>query len=463
MTDEGKKLNLKYIIVGSVTGALLLIYLGFSLFFAGHYFFRTTINGVDVSLKNEAAAQKLVQQKATEYKLTITGRDEMTETLQGADIELTVTPGEEFYAINNFQNGLIWIKGVFVKSEYTPKNSVTYNKETVEMMLDAMSFFQPENIHLPQDASISDYDATNGCYYIMPEYYGTNIYVTRAKITIKNAIKSLEEKLDLSEAGCYSNPRTLADDEELIDLLGILNTYTGAYIRYDWNDEEEIIDGSVISEWLKIEAGTVKLDEEAVAEYVKEKSLEHDTYGKKRDFTTYNGDIVTLPSGAFGWKTDRDAEKEFIIETVSTGETAEREPVYTCEGAVKGAEDIGPSYVEINLSAQHLYLWVDSEVVLESDFVSGSIAGGHATPSGVFGLTYKTTNATLRGPDYESFVYYWMPFNGDVGMHDATWRRSFGGDIYLESGSHGCINLPKSKAVAIYDYVYKGFPVICYY
>ena len=60
-------------------------------------------------------------------------------------------------------------------------------------------------------------------------------------------------------------------------------------------------------------------------------------------------------------------------------------------------------------------------------------------------------------------VSYWMPFNGNIGMHDASWRSSFGGDIYKTNGSHGCINLPVSVAQELYGYVEKGTPVICYY
>ena len=85
-------------------------------------------------------------------------------------------------------------------------------------------------------------------------------------------------------------------------------------------------------------------------------------------------------------------------------------------------------------------------------------------------LKYKEKDTTLRGPkkedgsyEWESPVTYWMPFNGNVGMHDATWRRAFGGTIYLTSGSHGCINLPLHMAASIYEYVSTGFPVVCYY
>ena len=84
-------------------------------------------------------------------------------------------------------------------------------------------------------------------------------------------------------------------------------------------------------------------------------------------------------------------------------------------------------------------------------------------PAGVFGLTYKTMNAVLRGADYETPVVYWMPYHGNFGMHDATWRTEFGGDIYLTDGSHGCVNLPLESAAAIYSQIGEGFPVICYY
>ena len=134
------------------------------------------------------------------------------------------------------------------------------------------------------------------------------------------------------------------------------------------------------------------------------------------------------------------------------------------KGAQKGSDDIGNSYVEIDLTNQHLYLFQNGSIVLETDFVSGNMSkAGCMTPPGVFGLTYKTKNAVLRGADYETPVNYWMPFNGNVGMHDATWRGSFGGTIYLTSGSHGCVNLPLNMAAAIYEYVSTGFPVVCYY
>lgn len=86
-----------------------------------------------------------------------------------------------------------------------------------------------------------------------------------------------------------------------------------------------------------------------------------------------------------------------------------------------------------------------------------------ATPGGIYRLKYIERYAVLRGPGYAAPVDFWMPFNGGIGMHDATWRSRFGGEIYTYDGSHGCINCPYYLAEAIYDNIEAGTPVICYY
>ena len=117
------------------------------------------------------------------------------------------------------------------------------------------------------------------------------------------------------------------------------------------------------------------------------------------------------------------------------------------------------------LVSKNKYVQEISNLVFETDFVSGTMNSTPdcVSPAGVFDITYKTTNATLRGGDYEQFVYYWMPFFGNYGMHDATWRWQFGGNIFMTDGSHGCLNLPLDAAATIYSYMYEGYPVICYY
>jgi hypothetical protein len=72
------------------------------------------------------------------------------------------------------------------------------------------------------------------------------------------------------------------------------------------------------------------------------------------------------------------------------------------------------------------------------------------------------TNRYLVGNGYKSWVNYFMPFNGGIGLHDASWRQNFGGTYYLYNGSHGCINMPYSAVKKIFENVSVGTKVIVY-
>ena len=189
----------------------------------------------------------------------------------------------------------------------------------------------------------------------------------------------------------------------------------------------------------------------------------HDTVFRPRTFQTSYGTEITIKNGDYGWWMDTDQEVAELTEMIEQGQSGERTPVYRQTAASYDTPDYGNTYVEINLTAQHLFLYKDGQLILESDFVSGNVARGYTTPGGIFGLTYKQRDATLTGETYRTPVSFWMPFNNNIGMHDATWRREFGKNIYLTNGSHGCINLPYSAAKEIYGYVEKNTPVICYY
>lgn len=273
----------------------------------------------------------------------------------------------------------------------------------------------------------------------------------------------MERKIDLEEKGCYRVAKTEEENKILTGARDKANKYMQSEIVYNWNGNEVLVDAHMIHDWVIIDGNSVELDEEKIGGFIAEQAKKYDTYGKNRIFHTTDGREIELKSGAYGWKTNKDEEKNELIEDLKKGEVIEREPVYSYTAAQPGDKDIGNTYVEIDLGNQHLYLYVEEKMILESDFVSGNASRGWNTPAGVFGLTYKTKNAVLRGPGYETPVNYWMPFNGNIGMHDATWRSSFGGDIYLTNGSHGCINLPFENAKIIYEYVYTGFPVVCYY
>ncbi len=151
-----------------------------------------------------------------------------------------------------------------------------------------------------------------------------------------------------------------------------------------------------------------------------------------------------------------------LIEAIKSGKSQTIEPEYTYKGYVRDTNDIGNTYVEVSLSAQHMWFYKNGQLLVDTDVVTGNHNLGHDTKTGIYAIMYKERNATLVGEDYSSPVKYWMPFYANVGIHDASWRTTFGGSEYLNNGSHGCVNTPEANAEKIFNNIEKGVPVVVY-
>lgn len=209
-----------------------------------------------------------------------------------------------------------------------------------------------------------------------------------------------------------------------------------------------------------------------MAEYVAQLAATHDTVNTEREFCTTSGRTVQVYSSVYGWKIDQEKEIETIMQEMIAGVQINREPVYAMRANARGMNDIGSTYIEVDLSAQHLYYYQDGSIILESDIVSGDMQyAKRQTPPGIFQLYYKKSPSVLKGKmlengkyEYERPVTYWMPFNGGIGFHDASWQPYFGGNRFREGGgSHGCINLPADKAAELYNRIDESVPIVCFY
>jgi len=121
----------------------------------------------------------------------------------------------------------------------------------------------------------------------------------------------------------------------------------------------------------------------------------------------------------------------------------------------------GSTYIEICVAQQHMWVYKNGSQIASTDVVTGNY-GSNDTPKGYYDVDYKAYDTYLYGADYVSHVYYWMPFYGGYGIHDAEWRSSFGGSIYKGNGSHGCVNTPYGAMSTIYNNIPSGTPVIIY-
>ena len=124
----------------------------------------------------------------------------------------------------------------------------------------------------------------------------------------------------------------------------------------------------------------------------------------------------------------------------------------------------GGNYCEVDLTNQMVYVYKNGElVVIKSVCYRMYFKRSWNTYRSVFYLLKKIRTEYLRGDGYKSWVNFFIPFNGGIGFHDASWRSTFGGNIYMYSGSHGCINMPYSAAKKLYENVTLDEKVIVYW
>lgn len=461
-----KKLTKKkqgWVIAGLVFLALVTVYLGIAVYFSSHFFFQTTINGVDASGKSVQSVEKLITAEIDQYQIAIEPREGETETIQGLAVDLKPVFDGTLEVELRKQNQFVWPTAFFRDSVIELETMVDYNKEKLKEEAKNLEMMDEAQMRKAEDAMISKYSKKTG-YTIIPEEEGTVVDEEKFFEILEDSVTNLKGSISMVEEDCYVKPEFTQDSEELVKLAETMNKYVGAAITYDFGDKQEVLDGKTINKWVSVneEEHIAQLSQEKIAEYVSYLADTYNTAGKSKSLKSSYGTNVTVSGGDYGWKIDQEKEAEALEKNIKKGEKITKEPEYSQTANSRSGNDYGNTYVEVNLTAQHLYYYKEGNLILETDFVSGNDAKGWSTPVGAYGLYYKQLDKTLRGEGYATPVDFWMPFNGGVGFHDANWRRDFGGNYYKRNGSHGCVNMPHSAAKTLYDNIEAGCAVLVY-
>lgn len=400
------------------------------------------------------------KEKAKEYKLTITSKDLDESVLSADDLGVGIDEKvlySDLQTIMNDKSNIAWMLDKLKSKEYKVNADYTYNGDLVEKKVTEIC--KSKTLKKATNAKVK-YDEAKKCYVIQEEDNGSKLEFDRVYEEITNAIVNEETSIDLS--GCIKGAKITTESAKLKRTVDKLNKYL-VNIKVDFGDREENIDADLIHTWIKVNKNcSVSFDKDKIKEEVIRWSEKYDTFGTTRKFKTHSGKVINISGGSYGWMIRRDYTVDRIVETIIEGKDAEMEPVYSYEGFRREKDEIGDTYIEVGLSEQHVWVYDKGKLVLDTPCVTGNVSLGHGTPSGVYPLNYKTRNATLSGQGYSTPVSYWMPFNNNIGLHDASWRSSFGGSIYRTGGSHGCVNLPVDKARQMYNLVIEKEPVIVY-
>ncbi|MCR5715644.1 MAG: L,D-transpeptidase/peptidoglycan binding protein [Lachnospiraceae bacterium] len=294
----------------------------------------------------------------------------------------------------------------------------------------------------------------------------------RAIAESMQAMQNGEQSISLEMAGLYEDPELTAKEQELIDYAGEISAFLNFTISIDLGDQTIAIGHPELSfllqtsedplTLLRDENGSFLWDSELIAAFAETFADTYSTYGKSREFVTSSGESVTIDAGTYGSEIDADALNAFLQEAIPARCDQTYVPEYTREAYVRGVDDIGGHYIEIDLTGQTLYYYKDHTLVLSTPVVTGNLLRHRETPPGAYYIYLKQQNRTLKGPNYSAHVNYWMPIKKGIGIHDALWRDEFGGDIYETDGSHGCINTPLEAMEILYEQTEVGVPVILY-
>ncbi len=437
---------------------------------------RLSIYGVSVSgMTIEKAAQKLEETfEAAELIFRENGEELYRTTLGEADFSLDPDALRE--ELGQVQSKLLGERGIIEKKrDITIAYTIQTDEEKLSAAISAEHFEAEPGRTMSEDAYL-EYDSDAGAFVIRSSWQGNVIDEDNLKQVISDAMEeafarspiqeSVTVKLDVRS---YQTVSVTEDDEELIIKANQLNeslaNYKNTSVVYVFGSQTVELDSDTICSWLEITDDGVELDTSKIQAYIDELAAVYDTKYVERYFTTTAGDTVTVSNNEYGYTIDQDGEYAQLCEDLQSGTTITREPVYSNEGLTRnGVDDLAGCYIEVSLDQQYLWLYKDYSLIIGTDIVSGKPTEERETLQGAFPIAYKASPYTLSSEyyGYETDVTYWMPFANGQGLHDATWRSSFGGTLYQTYGSHGCINLPLAAAATIYNTITAGYPIIIY-
>ena len=401
----------------------------------------------------------LILEQAEGYGLTLLERGGTEESVTAQQLGMSFSETENVRNYKRVQNGFLWPRMFWQQDTYQIAPDITFDEETFDETLASLSCVREGEE--PEDARV---ELTADGYELYPEQQGSRIKEDVLKEQVRAAAETLTETVDLEEAGCYEAPSLTADSPEITELTAKLDQWFATEVTYEFGSQTEVVDSSVVAGFIQLDGCEASLSEEAVRAWVAGLADRRDTYKKSRQFNSTLRGVITVSGGNYGWQIDQETETAALLASVEKGETAAKQPAWSREGKAWGDNnDVGDTYIEVDMGAQHMWAYKDGALLIDTDVVTGNISRNYGTPSMVAAIQYKDRNAVLRGDNYATPVKYWMPFYGNYGIHDASWRREFGGTVYLTNGSHGCVNTPPAAMKVIFENIDSGTPVVLYY
>lgn len=449
-------------------GVISFVYFGLAAYYKEGFSAGTWLNGVYCTGKSIQTVNEELLHNYQYDDITITDNEGREETLSFENMEMKADFTFSLQTLLSNQNPYLWMEnfGANVQKEIEPRIFVDE-----ERLREAVAELECIKAAIPNEKRQFEIEKAEEGYRLKNEMKDA-IMPEVVYEKVLEAVNTGKKKLNLKEAGCYEDLTLSVEMLELNQIWEKVNNFQQCGISYQFGDKLEEVDASVAANWITLDEnhqfvfdvnGELVLYEEGIEDYIKWLAQKYDTYGTTRTFQTTRGDVVTIEGGIYGNKLNQKAEVAYLKEAFTKGVREVRIPEYEKKALYQGSDDIGPTYIEIDLGNQKMYYYIEKTLYVEAPIVTGDMMRKRSTPAAVCFVNAKQKNRVLRGPGYASFVNFWMPVKGGIGIHDAPWRKEFGGEIFKKNGSHGCINTPYEEMVKIFERAEVGTPVIMYY
>ena len=472
-TEEPKKKSKKGLIITlSIVGALVIgivaAYLGISSYFKDKFVMGTNVNGIDCSEKTLAEVEAMLQKQVEEYAITIHLTNGKSEVIKGTDIGIKYGGYKQLKEAFDKQNAYYWPKAFFEETNIKAEIVFEYDQEKLNTMIAGLECVKPENQVAPISAAVIYKD---GSFVIQDEVYGTQLDMTKVNEVIHSGVAAMEPEVNLEESGCYVQPVFKKDSKEVLAAQTEANKYISASITYSLDNIVVVVDKDDIAPWVSVDANmTPVIDTAKVKAFTDTLGSKYNTGNRSGVITTPTGKQANVAVAGYGRQVGSQADCNQLVSEIKEGKTVTRSPIISRQATPEGQFAWGTTYVEVDITEQHMWYIVNGQIAFETDVVTGK-KGKNDTPTGTYTILEKMRNKVLRGrplangkPSYLTPVSYWMRVTwSGIGFHDAGWQPTFGGDRYVNNGSHGCINMPPAKAKEFYGMLSVGCSVVIHY
>lgn len=456
------------VILGIAAVSLMVTYVGLAIYYRNAFIYGTWINGIYCTGKSIQEVNEELTKDFTYEGVTITDKNGNAYVISAEEISYQFDFRRALEIYQKRQNPWMWVESLLGWHQVDLAPVVSYDQGAFAACFEALPFSQEEKKDEERRVEIV---RTEQGYALVNERTDV-LSVEKAKDVVLAAVEGSETEVSLDEAGCYHDLELTVQMRETLDIWEKVARFQQCGIVYQMGDDQVPVDASVVCDWIATddngrflfdESGELQLRENAIENFVEELAAEYDTVGASRQFLSTRGDMVTVEGGLYGNKIDKETEIAYLTQAFYDKRSEVHRPVYTQEAWKQGKDDIGSTYIEVDMGEQKMYYYVDGVLMIDTPIVTGNTSRRMGTPSGVNFVYLKQKNRILRGQGYASHVDFWMPVKGNIGIHDASWRGDFGGTIYQTNGSHGCINTPRSAMEQLYDMAEVGTPVVMFY